>query len=139
MGANSITSVDYSDYEVPTYVADLNSKVDLKGKWNTIIDYGSLEHIFDQVSVFRNCINFCKIRGRIIHILPVNNLSGHGFWQFNSDLMFSIYSQEKQFIITGVYYASSIDFSSWYEVTKAKANTRTEVASVEPIILLCVT
>jgi hypothetical protein len=53
--------------------------------------------------------------------------------------MFSIYSQENQFINTRIYYASSIDFSSWYEVTIASPNTRTEVASVEPIILLCVT
>jgi hypothetical protein len=139
LGANNVASVDFSDYENATYVADLNVSVELGRNFDTIIDSGSLEHIFDVASAFRNLIKFCKVGGMIIHILPVNNLNGHGFWQFSSDLIFSIYSKENGFRNTKVFYASGIDFSQWYEVTEARPGSRIEVASVEPIILLSVT
>lgn len=138
MGATDVASVDYSDYEGPTFVGDLSSKLDLGREFDTIIDSGSLEHVFDVASAFRNCIGFCKVGGRVIHILPVNNLSGHGFWQFNSDLIHSIYSEKNGFKDTVVYYASGINFSNWYKVPKPSPGSRVNVASVEPIILLSV-
>jgi hypothetical protein len=102
-------------------------------------DSGSLEHVFDLASAFRNTINLCKIGGRIIHFLPANNLNGHGFWQFSSDLLYSIYSEENGFLETAVYYASSLDPSFWYNVPVAKPGVRIEIVSLEPIILLSVT
>lgn len=139
LGARSVSSVDFSDYEGATYIADLNDSVDLGRKFDSVIDSGSLEHIFDVAAAFRNCIRFCKVGGRIIHILPVNNLGGHGFWQFTSDLIYSVYSKGNGFKNTKVYYASGIEFSDWFEVPEAKPGARVEVASVEPIILLSVT
>lgn len=139
MGASSAASIDFSDYEGPTHVGDLSVPLSLDRKFDTIVDSGSLEHVFDVASAFRNCIGFCSVGGRIVHILPVNNLSGHGLWQFNADLMFSVYSEQNGFRGTEVYYASGIDFSSWYRVPKARPGTRIEAASVEPIVLLSVT
>jgi hypothetical protein len=139
MGASSVASIDFSEYENPTHVGDLGSPLSLGRRFDTIVDSGSLEHVFDVVSAFRNCIGFCCVGGRIVHILPVNNLSGHGFWQFNSDLMFSLYSEQNGFRGTEVYYASGIDFSSWYRVPNASPGERIEAASVEPIVLLSVT
>lgn len=138
LNANDITSVDCSDYEGATHVGDLNGTVDLGREFDTVIDSGSLEHIFDTASAFNNLINFCKVGGRIIHILPVNNLSGHGFWQFSSDLIYSIYSERNGFHKTQVYYASGLDFNQWYKIPEAKHGCRVELASLEPIILLSV-
>ncbi|MBE0623738.1 MAG: hypothetical protein IH606_02885 [Burkholderiales bacterium] len=139
LNAESVDSLDISDYEGATYVADLNQQLSIDAKFNTIIDAGSLEHVFDLASAFRNTINLCKIGGRIIHFLPVNNLNGHGFWQFSSDLLYSIYSEENGFLETAVYYASSLDSSFWYKVPVAKPGVRIEIVSLEPIILLSVT
>ena len=139
LGAKSVSSLDCSDYEDATYVVDLNKTVNLGFQFDTVIDSGSLEHIFDVAAAFRNIINLTKVGGRIIHFLPVNNLNGHGFWQFSSDLLYSIYSENNGFETTEVYYASSLNESHWYKVPKAKPGVRVEIVSLEPIILLTVT
>ena len=138
LGATSIESIDYSGYEGATHVADMGAPVSLPRQYETVLDSGSLEHIFDVGCAFRNIIRACRVGGRIIHLLPVNNLSGHGFWQFSSDLMYSIYSDENGFSDTEVFYASSLDADHWYKVPQAKPGVRVEMISIEPIILLCV-
>ena len=139
MNASSVESIDFSNYENPTYTGDLNKDIDISKQFDTIIDAGSLEHVFDTAAAFRNLIKFCKVGGRIVHILPVNNLSGHGFWQFSSDLMYSIYKPENGFSETEVYYASGLDFENWYLAPSAAAGKRIEIVSIEPIILMSVT
>lgn len=139
LGADSVASIDFSDYETPTYTGDLNASIDLGREFDTIIDSGSLEHIFDIASAFRNLIRLCRVGGRIIHILPVNNLSGHGFWQFTSDLMYTLYSKENGFENTQVWYASGLNFSEWRKAPNAQSGVRVEVVSLEPVILLAVT
>lgn len=139
LGADNVASIDFSDYETPTYIGDLNGSIELGREFDTIVDSGSLEHVFDIASAFRNLIRFCRVGGRIIHILPVNNLSGHGFWQFTSDLMYTLYSKENGFENTQVWYASGLNFSEWRKAPNAQSGVRVEVVSVEPIILLSVT
>jgi SAM-dependent methyltransferase len=138
LGATSVSSIDYSDYENPTYVADLSVPLELDAAFDTVIDGGSLEHIFDVACAFNNLNRLCKTGGRIFHFLPVNNLNGHGFWQFSSDLMYSIYSEKNGFAETKVYYASSLDHSKWYSAPTPTAGSRVEIVSIEPIILLSV-
>jgi hypothetical protein len=138
LGAASVESLDVSEYENATIVADLGKRCQLNRRFDTIVDAGSLEHIFDVATAFRNLIDLCEIGGRIMHFLPVNNLNGHGFWQFSSDLVYALYSAHNGFCDTKVYYASSIDPKSWYEMPNAKAGVRVEVVSIEPIILLSV-
>lgn len=139
LNASSVESIDFSDYENASYVADLNGPVNLGIGFDTIIDSGSLEHIFDVAAAFRNLIKMCKVGGRIIHFLPVNNLNGHGFWQFSSDLVYTVYGINNGFVETEVYYASSLDSSTWYKMPEAKPGARIEIVSIEPIILLSVT
>jgi hypothetical protein len=139
LGASSVDSLDVSDYESATIVLDLGKPCCFNQRFDTIIDGGSLEHIFDAATAFRNLVDLCEIGGRIMHILPVNNLNGHGFWQFSSDLVHSLYCGRNGFSDTKVYYASSIDPTTWYEMPVAKPGVRVEIVSIEPIILLSVT
>lgn len=139
LGALEVSSVDVSDYENATYVADLGEPTTLPTQFDTVVDAGSLEHVFDVVTAFRNIIGFTAPGGRIVHILPVNNLSGHGFWQFSSDLIYALYSPENGFDGTQVYYASSLNPDEWRLVPVPVPGTRTELVSVEPVILLSVT
>ena len=72
-------------------------------------------------------------------IVPlVNNLHGHGFWQFCSDLLYEIYSEKNGFIDTEVFYASSLDSRFWYQAPLPQKGVRVEIASIAPVILLCV-
>jgi hypothetical protein len=139
LGATSVDSLDVSDYESATIVLDLGKPAVSIQRFDTIVDGGSLEHIFDVATAFRNLVDLCEIGGRIMHILPVNNLNGHGFWQFSSDLIHSLYCERNGFSDTKVYYASSIDPRTWYEMPVAKPGVRVEIVSIEPIILLSVT
>lgn len=139
LGAEAVESVDVSDYEHATYVADLGQPVRLPAQFDLVIDAGSLEHVFDVVTAFRNVIGFTAENGRIVHVLPVNNLSGHGFWQFSSDLIYALYSEQNGFADTRVYYASSLNPDEWRLVPEPRPGTRTELVSIEPVILLSVT
>ena len=139
LGADVVESVDVSDYEHATYVADLGHPASLPSRFDTVIDAGSLEHVFDVVTAFRNVIGFTAENGRIVHVLPVNNLSGHGFWQFSSDLLYALYSSPNGFAETRVYYASSLNPDEWRLVPEPKPGSRTELVSIEPVILLSVT
>lgn len=139
LGADSVSSIDFSDYETPTYTGDLNVPIDLGRDFDTVIDSGSLEHVFDMASAFRNLIRFCRVGGRIMHIFQVNNLNEHGFWQFSSDLIYTLYSRENGFEDTQVWYASGLNFTEWRKVPHARPGVRVEVVSLEPVILLAVT
>ena len=67
LGAASISnSLDVSDYENATIVLDLGRPCCLNQRFDTIVDFGSLEHIFDAATAFRNLIDLCEIGGRII-------------------------------------------------------------------------
>ncbi len=139
LGAGTVASLDISDYEGATHIGDLGTPMVLSRTYDTVIDAGSLEHVFDVATAFRNLIAFTAVSGRIVHVLPVNNLSGHGFWQFSSDLIYALYSAGNGFADTRVYYASSINQGEWRLVPPPQVGTRTELVSLEPVILLSVT
>ena len=139
LGATEAHSIDISNYEGATHISDLGQPTTLPRTYDTVIDAGSLEHIFDVATAFRNLIGFTAPGGRIVHVLPVNNLSGHGFWQFSSDLIYALYSAPNGFADTRVYYASSINPDEWRLVPPPRPGTRTELVSLEPVILLAVT
>ncbi|MBX9815536.1 MAG: hypothetical protein A4S12_11835 [Proteobacteria bacterium SG_bin5] len=139
LGARSVASLDVSAYEGATHIADLGAPIDLPDRFDTVIDAGSLEHVFDVATAFRNCIALTRPGGRIAHILPVNNLSGHGFWQFSSDLLHTLYAPGNGFAETRVFHASSLDATRWWEVPAPAPGARTEVVSIEPLILLATT
>lgn len=138
LGASEAASLDISPYEGATHIGDLGLPMALPCTYDTVIDAGSLEHVFDIATAFRNLISFTALGGRIVHVLPVNNLSGHGFWQFSSDLIYALYSDQNGFADTRVYYASSINQNEWRLVPPPQPGTRTELVSLEPVILLSV-
>jgi SAM-dependent methyltransferase len=137
MGAQSVESIDYSDYEQPTYVADFGRPLAIDKRFDTIIDAGSLEHIFDIGTALQNIHQLLKPHGRVVHVLPVNNLNGHGFWQLSSDLMYSIYSKANGYDGAEVYYISNYDYEVWYRAPAPSPGSRTEIVSLEPISLVC--
>lgn len=139
IGAGEVASLDISDYEKATHIGDLGAPMALPRAYDTVIDAGSLEHVFDVATAFRNLISFTAVGGRIVHVLPVNQLSGHGFWQISSDLIYTLYSDQNGFGDTRVYYASSINQGEWRLVAPPQPGTRTELVSLEPVVLLSVT
>ena len=87
LGADSVESIDNSKFENANIIQDMNQE--LSGtikKYDTIIDIGTSEHVFNINQNLKNISKLSKRGGRIIHCLPANNQCGHGFWQFSPEL-----------------------------------------------------
>ena len=128
-GASSVTSFDASDYEKATVVHNMNKPLDHDVQYDTVLDFGTSEHIFDVAITFRNVAKLCKVGGRIMHVLPANNFSGHGFWQFSPELFFSLYSAPNGFAGTEVFIAELNDDAHWWRAAAPENAVRVEYAS----------
>ena len=140
-GSTKVDSMDYSSYESASIIHDLNMPVnrDKSEKFDTVIDLGTLEHVFDVATGLLNVIDITALNGTIIHCLPANNFSGHGFWQFSPELFFSLYSEQNGFMNTRVYLADLSDKKYWYQVEQPKNGLRVNVTSKNFLYVMCVT
>jgi hypothetical protein len=104
LGAASVTVLDASSYEGADTIHDMNVPVPTAwhGRYDAIVDGGSLEHIFDIPTAFTNLANMLKVGGTIFVNTPANNMMGHGFYQFSPELMFRIFSEDNGFELQDV-------------------------------------
>ena len=108
---------DYSDFEGATHIADLNLPISgFDDRYNTIIDFGTMEHVFNAPQGLQNALTMCAVGGQIIHGLPANNQCNHGFWQFSPELFFSLYSSANGFVQTEVFIADVGEPDFWYRL-----------------------
>ncbi len=127
-GAQRVDSVDASAYEHATVLHDMNlpwreGQPDL-GSYDAVLDFGCLEHVFDFPVAWRNCVALCRIGGHVLHSLPANNLSGHGFYQFSPELFFNLYQRKNGFELLGVWFALKADPKHWWKVADPAAVRR---------------
>ena len=137
LGATAVSSLDYSDFEGATFTADLNGKIDLGRQFDTVVDFGTSEHVFDVAAAFRNAVSFCKPGGMILHAVPSNSCCGHGFYQFAPELFFSLYSEANGFHGTIVYVADLMEEKHWWLASPPKAGQRLMVNSPSSSYILC--
>ena len=115
-GAETVDSMDASSYEGATLVHDLNVPLDDPPTFDVVMDFGTLEHVFNAPAALSTMIRMCRAGGRIIHVLPCNNFCGHGFWQFSPELFFSLYSKERGFDALDVFVARESETLHWRKV-----------------------
>jgi hypothetical protein len=110
-GSTHVDSADNSDYEGASVIFNLSKIIgdDIVEKYDTIIDYGTLEHVYNIPNALYNASKLCKVGGQIIHILPANNFCGHGFWQISPELFFSLYSEKNGYEQTEVFIMDTIN------------------------------
>jgi len=140
-GATSVDAIDNSSYEQASIIADMNNPLPdhLAGHFNTVIDLGCLEHIFDVAQSLRNVAKLCALGGRILHLLPANGFCGHGFYQFSPELFFSCYSEQNGYEGTEIYFADLLDTSHWYHIAAPAPGERINVRSNHEIYLAVLT
>jgi hypothetical protein len=137
LGATKVESFDNSDYEQATHIADMNIPIECAVTYDTILDAGTLEHIYNAPQALKNVSTMCAEGGQILHILPANNQCGHGFWQFAPELFHSLYSQANGYSETTVFLASFDNEAHWYEVEAPSNGRRIIIQSVGPLYVLC--
>jgi len=135
-GAISVDSFDKSEYEHATHIADLNKPLSIEPSYDTIIDGGTLEHIFNVPQALENVSKMCALGGQILHVLPANNLCGHGFWQFSPDLFLSLYDKANGYDETQVFLADVSNEQEWYRVCKPQNSERVEIVSSSSVFVL---
>ncbi|MEO5893101.1 MAG: class I SAM-dependent methyltransferase [Ferruginibacter sp.] len=88
LGAKNVFVCDYSDYEKPDFTFDMNYPVsdEYKERFDVVFDSGTLEHIFDISTSFRNVDFMLKPGGQMIIFSPASNMIDHGFFSFNPTL-----------------------------------------------------
>lgn len=106
-GATHVSSIDMSDYQGAPIVHDMNrplweSRPDLAGTFDLVIDGGTLEHVFNFPVAVQNLMFLVRQGGHILTANPANNLCGHGFYQFTPELMHRVYSPTNGFRVDHV-------------------------------------
>jgi hypothetical protein len=137
-GSTFVDSIDNSNYENASIIFDMNNKINTKiinKKYDTIIDYGTLEHIYHINNALYNISALCKTNGQIIHILPSNGFNGHGFWQMSPELFFSLYSEVNGYTNTELFIMDTVDLSKIDKLSPPKPGQRLMIQSSNPIYI----
>ncbi len=92
-GADKIQVSDAFDYEDPDLIIDLNEPVpsSLHNSFDTIIECGTLEHIFDIATALTSIVKMLKIDGSLMLCLPSSNVIDHGFYSISPTLLYDFF------------------------------------------------
>jgi hypothetical protein len=135
-GARDVVSFDYSGFEGATHIFDLNKPIEIEDRYDTIIDGGTTEHVYNAPQALKTYSQMCVEGGQILHIVPANNFCGHGFWQFSPELFFSLYSTINGYTETQVFLANVTEPRYWYEAVSERNGARIDVISSQPLYAL---
>jgi hypothetical protein len=139
LGAHELDAIDVSGYEGASVVLDMNRPAPeaLHGRFTTIIDGGTLEHIFDVPQAFRNVAALLRVGGHFVSVNGTNNFMGHGFYQFSPELFFRVLSPQNGFELETLVLAETHRDSYWYEATDpAVVRERLEVVNGHPTYVM---
>jgi hypothetical protein len=129
LGATTVSVLDYSDYEGADILHDLNEPLAPKyhARFDTVIDGGTLEHVFNFPVALRTCMEAVGEGGRFIISTPANGQMGHGFYQFTPELFYRAFSPNSGFEVEQLLLRHA---GLWYETTDpAAVHSRVEAAT----------
>jgi SAM-dependent methyltransferase len=143
-GATAVDSVDVSDYERATHVHDMNLPLPraLKGQYDTAIDAGSLEHIFNFPTAVKSMMEAVRPGGRVLIQTPANNYFGHGFYQFSPELFFRVFSAPQGFrtrrvVVFEHFFPCHFFEAPWFEVRDPdEARARVQLVGKRPLLMM---
>ncbi len=139
IGGDEVVSFDASSYENATYVHDMNLPIpdNYKEKYTSVLDGGSLEHIFNFPVAIKNCMQMLKVGGQYLGITPVNNFMGHGFYQFSPELYYRIFSEQNGFKVQNMTIFEDKPGTSWLQLTDPEIlKRRVELVNSTPTYIL---
>ena len=101
LNIKELIALDISNYEDSAIITDLNYPVSKKlyNKYDTLVDGGTIEHIFNFPQAIKNYMDMVKINGNIFIFTNANNHCGHGFYQFSPELFYRIFNINNGFEI----------------------------------------
>lgn len=127
LGIVSPMILDVSNYEGATIIHDLNTPIpdELKSQFSTVIDIGTLEHIYNVPQALQNLQDLCTPKGYLLMVSPANNWLGHGFYQFSPELFFRAFDAPSGFEIQNLFLIKhKLIGDIWYELNDPKSMGR---------------
>ena len=135
-GATSVDSYDNSDYESATHVWDMNRPLAPEKKYDTVVDLGCLEHVYNVTQALTNVSSLADPGAQIVHVLPANGYCGHGFWQFSPGAVLHAVFRAKRLPGYGGSAGRPADERSWFIVKKPRGGKRADVVTSKELYVL---
>lgn len=139
LGATQVDSMDNTTYEGANHIHDLNQPIPahLKEQFDVVYDGGTLEHVFNLPTALRSAMEMLKKDGRLFIHTPVNNTSGHGFYQFSPELFFAAFGADNGFEVERLVLHRTGPYGRWYQVSNPdKIRERVELITFTPVMAL---
>jgi hypothetical protein len=133
-------AIDASDFEGADIVHDLNLPIPehLQDTTSFFYDGGTLEHVFNVATSFKNAFDLLKVGGIALFAPPSNNQCGHGFYQFSPELFFRVLSANG-FDSIHVYLVTMLRPVRWLKcVDPSRAGWRYQFYNGEPLQLIAI-
>ena len=99
--ASSFQILDISNAEGAEHIYDLNLELNnkaLRGGFDIVLDFGTQEHVFDNITFLSNVFFLLALDGYYIFDLPANNWCEHGFRQYSPTFFFDFCSQNRSLV-----------------------------------------
>jgi SAM-dependent methyltransferase len=121
LGATEVVAIDASDFEGAAIVADLNEPIpgELHERFDTVIDGGTLEHVFNFPIALANAIQLVKPGGHYLAMTPSGGELGHGLYQFSPELLYRCLSPEHGYEVEAMWLGERMTTpgrTRWWEV-----------------------
>jgi hypothetical protein len=140
LGGGEVDSIDASDYEGASIVADFNLPIpsELDQQYSTFIDFGSIEHIYNVPQVIVNIARLLRSKGTAFIMTQANGYAGHGFYQFSPEFFYSIFSERNGFQDTIVFLVDLQDTKKWHLIPNPKRiGRRNDIPQSRSYFIFC--
>lgn len=146
LGFENIFSLDNSSYEGASIIHNMNKPISADHKYNYIFDGGTTEHIFNAPQVYENIINMLEVGGIFCSVVPNNNWSGHGMYQFSPEFFLSIFTKKYGMEIKhlylirhGDYLENSIDVNGYNSAhMKEFGRNNARINTSDPVTIVAI-
>ncbi|MEK9284915.1 MULTISPECIES: hypothetical protein [unclassified Bradyrhizobium] len=120
MGAQKVKSVDAASYEGASIIHDFNLPLpeNLHRSFDTFVDFGSIEHIFDVAQAIDNIRSMVRVHGSILIVTIANGFAGHGFYQYSPEFFYSVFSERNGFGDTSVFLVDTSRPKLWHLIKR---------------------
>ena len=94
-------SLDASPYENCDLTHDMNEPLpdDLRGRFDVIIDGGTLEHVYNTPQALDNVFHMLRPGGIFLSINGITGWAGHGFYQFSPELVWRYWKDARRCVL----------------------------------------
>ncbi len=139
LGAASVTSLDFSDYQGSALKHDLNEPIPdaWKDRYDLVFDGGTLEHVFNLPVAVRNAMELLAEGGHYVGLSPADHWIGHGFYQFSPEWFYRVFAEENGFTVRDLVVAEqSGNGRTFATEDPAKTGKRLGLPSERPVEII---